>query len=179
MCLTVSAPPTGLMNPVLGGHKTSTRRTMRSGRPAGAAAQRQSVNWPLRREAIGHAAGTEGQACFLIVLVGPADLAAGLGVRVVGLGGLEPPTSSLSVPGQPEVGGLDLAGVGSGGEPDELAVWRRCCHFCCQRPSGMNHRRARRTRLSCRQADQRQSVGRPILPLPRTPSMRHSACYVP
>src|SRR5262245_29364557 len=29
-------------------------------------------------------------------LAGPADLAAGLGVWVVGLGGLEPPTSSLS-----------------------------------------------------------------------------------
>ena len=65
-------------------------------RPAGATAQRQSVNWPLRREAIGHAAGTKEQACLVRVLAGPVDLAAGLGVWVVGLGGLEPPTSSLS-----------------------------------------------------------------------------------
>src|SRR5207244_1180826 len=48
-------------------------------------------------EAIGHAAGTKEQACLLTVLAGATDLVAGLGVWVVGLGGLEPPTSSLSV----------------------------------------------------------------------------------
>src|SRR5215470_4814494 len=50
-----------------------------------ATAQRQSVDWPLPREAIGHTADTEGQACLLIVMAGPADLAAGLGVWMVGL----------------------------------------------------------------------------------------------
>ena len=39
---------------------------------------------------------TKEQACLLMALAGSADLAAGLGVWVVGLGGLEPPTSSLS-----------------------------------------------------------------------------------
>jgi hypothetical protein len=33
---------------------------------------------------------------LLTVIAGPTDLVAGLGVWVVGLGGLEPPTSSLS-----------------------------------------------------------------------------------
>jgi len=33
----------------------------------------------------------------VMAMAGPADLAAALGVWVVGLGGLEPPTSSLSV----------------------------------------------------------------------------------
>ena len=41
----------------------------------------------------------------------------------------------------------------SGGEPDELAVWRCCCHFCCQRPSGTNHRCAPRARRHVVQSD--------------------------
>jgi hypothetical protein len=50
---------------------------------------------------------TKEQACLLMALAGAADLAAGLGVWVVGLGGLEPPTSSLSVEsGRPPDEGL-------------------------------------------------------------------------
>jgi SAM-dependent methyltransferase len=41
-------------------------------------------------------------------------------------------TASLSVQGQPQVRGLDLATVGSHGEPHGVAVRRRCCHCCCQ-----------------------------------------------
>ncbi len=56
---------------------------------------------------MGHAAGTKEQTCLLMVLAGPADLAAGLGVWVVGLGGLEPPTSSLSGMAGPQVSRYD------------------------------------------------------------------------
>ena len=44
-------------------------------------------------------------------------------------------TASLSVQGQSEVGGLDLAIVGGGGEPDGLVVRCRSCHSCCQAAS--------------------------------------------
>jgi hypothetical protein len=70
-----------------------------------------------------------------MVLTGPADLAAGLGVWVVGLGGLEPPTSSLSVLGKHEVPGCEPGISGSHSASRRPHVWRRCCHFCCH-PSG-------------------------------------------
>ena len=51
----------------------------------------------------------------------------------MGLRGLEPPTSSLSVQGSYLVGGHDLATGGSGREPRRVAARRRCCLFCCHR----------------------------------------------
>jgi hypothetical protein len=81
-----------------------------------------------------------------MVLAGPADLAAGLGVWVVGLGGLEPPTSSLSVLGN-HGSRHDPADIGGRhGEPGWPDMCRCCCHFCCQHllgggitDRGLNH----------------------------------------
>jgi hypothetical protein len=41
---------------------------------------------------------------------------------LVGVPGLEPGTSSLSVQGRPEIRSRDLAMVGGGDEPDELVA---------------------------------------------------------
>jgi hypothetical protein len=62
-----------------------------------------------------------------------ADLEAGLGVCVVGLGGLEPPTSSLSVLARAPVSGSELPDPGCQRGPCQPGVWRLCCHGCCQR----------------------------------------------
>jgi hypothetical protein len=56
---------------------------------------------------------------------------------LVGLGGLEPPTSSLSVPGRHGSPGCEPAIGGSHSRPSGPGGWRGCCHFCCHPPPGL------------------------------------------
>jgi hypothetical protein len=51
--------------------------------------------------------------------------------RLAGGTGFEQVTSSVSVQGSYLAGSHDLAVGGSGGEPMQAVVCRRCCHFCC------------------------------------------------
>jgi hypothetical protein len=55
---------------------------------------------------------------------------------LVGRTGFEPVTSSVSVQGSYLAGSHDLGIRGSGGRSRRVVVRRRCCHFCCHRPSG-------------------------------------------
>jgi len=55
--------------------------------------------------------------------------------RLVGRTGFEPVTSSVSVQGSYLAGRHDLAMGSSGGKPGQVVMRRRCCHFCCHRPS--------------------------------------------
>src|SRR6516165_11270607 len=53
--------------------------------------------------------------------------------RWVGLGGLEPPTSSLSVLGTHEVPRCEPDFSGSYSASGKPRGWLRCCRSCCQR----------------------------------------------